>query len=683
MIQCMNSYKYNKKRKKMLEELDAGKEVPIIELGMYDLTPYFKIDDFDISLSEKIMINKNYERKIEHVPKELFFSPPQYKALECLFRENRVILSAPTSFGKTLIVKEYIYRKKPRKIVYIVPTNALAYELERSFKENDKFSDYTIFDKCAIDEQKENITDEKLLFVGTQEKYLEIDKDIMGEVDLFVIDEAYKLQETIKNQRAYKLSETFLDSMSICSKKIFLLTPKAILKGFEKYQFVTFKSDFNAVDKNYIVLDKNNFYETLLNRGKEEKTILFCNSPKQINDSYEQIKNLTNINMDTEFVRLLETEIHPDWSVVKLLKAGILTHHGQMPKFVQNRMVTLFNECNNYNILCGTNSISEGINTVTKNLFIHPEYNNLNDILLLKNTIGRAGRLGKYPIGYIYSCTKIEELVENEIVISLAIANEEELSEIEDSKDDEKISQFSIENNLELEFSKHLINAYKLSLSKLKNILEAFCIDRKYQNISNLPFIANSAFANEYPGKLNIDKLLITGYLQTYYNENHQKIYLNNFNDRIIYFKSKYEKSMSNTDIINAYMQFIYSTLEYYIMPLVNIGLEIKEKYPDWHFGKNVIESLEDCKNKYYTRTYGRLNIDDLSDRHKLIISAMKDYGMTSIIKNLNEAILHEIESCLNVRYSTIDVLRAINYLANNSDKNRDFYLEIKKKYMV
>ena len=274
-------------------------------------------------------------------------------------------------------------------------------------------------------------------------------------------------------------------------------------------------------------------------------------------------------------------------------------------------------------------------------------------------------------------------MVENEIVISLAIANEEELSEIEDSKDDEKISQFSIENNLELEFSKHLINAYKLSLSKLKNILEAFCIDRKYQNISNLPFIANSAFANEYPGKLNIDKLLITGYLQTYYNENHQKIYLNNFNDRIIYFKSKYEKSMSNTDIINAYMQFIYSTLEYYIMPLVNIGLEIKEKYPDWHFGKNVIESLEDCKNKYYTRTYGRLNIDDLSDRHKLIISAMKDYGMTSIIKNLNEAILHEIESCLNVRYSTIDVLRAINYLANNSDKNRDFYLEIKKKYMV
>ena len=44
-----------------------------------------------------------------------------------------------------------------------------------------------------------------------------------------------------------------------------------------------------------------------------------------------------------------------------------------------------FNENENYHILFGTNSISEGINTVTKNLFIHPEYNNLKDLLLLKN----------------------------------------------------------------------------------------------------------------------------------------------------------------------------------------------------------------------------------------------------------------------------------------------------------
>lgn len=77
----MSGDKYNKRRKKILEELDCGKDLSIMELGMYDLTPYFRTDEFDVSLSEKIMLNKNYERRIQHVSNELYFSPPQYKAL--------------------------------------------------------------------------------------------------------------------------------------------------------------------------------------------------------------------------------------------------------------------------------------------------------------------------------------------------------------------------------------------------------------------------------------------------------------------------------------------------------------------------------------------------------------------------------------------------------------------------
>ena len=102
----------NKKRKKILNDLDQGKKVSIMELGMYDLTPYFNLDDFDMNLSESIMLNKNYSRKIGHVKEELYFSPPQFKALNCLYEKDRVIISAPTSFGKTLLVKEYIFQKK-------------------------------------------------------------------------------------------------------------------------------------------------------------------------------------------------------------------------------------------------------------------------------------------------------------------------------------------------------------------------------------------------------------------------------------------------------------------------------------------------------------------------------------------------------------------------------------------
>lgn len=679
----MQEEKYNKKRKNILRMLDKGLDVPIIELGMYDLTPYFDEQQENLSLSEMIMVINNHERKISHVDKELFLSPPQYDALQYLVENDRVILSAPTSFGKTLLLKEYIYLHKPRNIVYIVPTKALAYELERNLKENIHFSEYTIFDKYTPVEKMgaTESDEEKLFFIGTQEKYLEINNDNMRIIDLFVIDEAYKLQESVGRQRAYKLSEAFLDSMDKQSNKIVLLTPRAKLIGFEKYGFQEFLSDFNAVEKNYIVLDKARFFNELLSK-ENEKTILFCNSPQQINSAFMTIENSLVKKYETEFVKMLENEIHPEWCVVKLLKAGILTHHGQMPKYVQNRMINLFNESNEYSILFGTNSISEGINTVTKNLFIHPD-NNTRDTLLLKNTIGRAGRLGKYPIGYIYSTENIEDVVENEIVISLAISDEEELSEIIDSKDTSKITELSEKYCLDFEFCQDIIARYKLSLSRLDRILESLRIDRKFKNITNLPYIAKYAFQSNYQGNLEVDKIVIAGYLQTYYMKDNNRVFLNNFNDRIEYFKMKSKLTMDNTEIINSYMQFIYSTLEYYIIPILNIGMDIKVKYPSWTFGENVYESIEECRTKYYNKTYGELNVDNLSEEHMRIVSALKDYGMLTILKKMNAEILDEINEKLGRRYSTIDIIRAINQLAQTSNEHREIFQKMKRKYLI
>ncbi len=52
---------------------------------------------------------------------------------------------------------------------------------------------------------------------------------------------------------------------------------------------------------------------------------------------------------------------------------------------------------------------------------------------------------------------------------------------------------------MDFDFSQQLIKTYKLSLTKLEKILEALSDDRKYPGITNLPFIANRAFKNEYP----------------------------------------------------------------------------------------------------------------------------------------------------------------------------------------
>ena len=49
--------------------------------------------------------------------------------LAILDKQNYLFISAPTSFGKTYIALEYIKRRKPNNIVFVVPTLALMQEI--------------------------------------------------------------------------------------------------------------------------------------------------------------------------------------------------------------------------------------------------------------------------------------------------------------------------------------------------------------------------------------------------------------------------------------------------------------------------------------------------------------------------------------------------------------------------
>lgn len=676
--------KFNDKRKELLMAIDQGEKVSDLALGMYDLTPYFN-EDVSKSLVEKIMYINNECRQVGHVlDKKIYFAPQQEEALNNLKKYNKCILSAPTSFGKTLIVKEYIYKTKPKNIIYIVPTNALAYELENSFKSNRVFSDYRIFDrtKSTMDTNEKNA---KLLFIGTQEKYLEIRNSIVEKIDLFVIDEAYKLEETTKNQRAYKLSETFLDSIINLSKKVFLLSPNANFIGFEKYEFQILEYDYNSVDKVYKVVDKTNFYNVVYEKASDNKTIVYFDSSNDINESIDNFQSISKEN-DNEFIEFLEREYHPSWSVIKLLKKGILVHHGQMPKYIQNKMMNLFISNKNYNLLLGTQSISEGINTPCKNMFIHMSCKTKKmQGLLLKNTIGRAGRLGIYPIGHIFSTENIEELTKNKITISLSISKDEELKEIEQSNDENAIDQLCKKYNIEKEFYENIRKKYHFSLNIISKILEELQNDLIYSNFSSLPYIAVKIF-DEYRWAY-IDSKCICGVLQYYYYEGNVERYLQTYDDKIKFYRFKDKKNnkgkkKTDTEIMDYYMRFLYSSLENYIVPVANIGYELFQRYPDWMFGENVIECIKNFIDRYNKMIIGIRNYEAFTDEQKIILQTLRDYGIIINNNTINHEMIAEIESRLNIRYSTYDIIRAINYLASNSKNNTERFLNIKKRYI-
>ena len=687
----VSSFKYNKKRKELLLKKDNNINVPNIDLGFYDLTTYYSNEED--SIISKILIYENEKRRIQHITnKKIFFMPEQEETIKCINEHDRIIISAPTSFGKTLILKEYIYRNKDRlkNIVYIVPTNALAYELEKDFKNNNSFNtSYLIFDKNKSNVNKND--QERLLFIGTQEKFMEIN-DSFDSIDLFVIDEAYKLSESIKKQRGFKLSEVFVNSIDKKTTKIVLLTPNAELVGFDKFGFYEYQTYFNAVDKQFHSINVNEFNDILINKAKKDKTILYCGTPNDMVKIAEDIKKINKV--ESEFISFLEKEFHPDWSVIKLLKKGILTHHGLMPKYIQNHMMDLFVNNNDYNLLIGTNSISEGINTPTKNLFFYKDIN-VNSTknkgsLLYKNTIGRAGRLGKYPIGHVYSINSDLENLDKEIIrIELAVSKKENLEEIEDSKNDDKINDvlsfYKIDNS---ECIKN-IKTFHLSITKLKKIFDVLKNDLSYAGIKNIPYMAYSVFSEDYNYYTSKnDDIYIRGCLQYSYQINgHLSRSLISFTDKIDYFKYQYSKrnknnaSLDNSTIIEGYMKFMYNTLEYYILPIMTIGKTISEYQGDWIFGKNVKETIKYFFNGYYNIFYG-INIDKLSDNQKKIMMTLKEYGIAIKEVKINSEILDELESELNVRFSTYDVIKAINKLSKGNSKNKNIYLYILNKYI-
>ena len=111
---------------------------------------------------------------------------------------GKLFLSAPTSFGKTFLLKEIIYRHRENysNIVIVLPTVALLIEVTEEIDDfNEKHSlGYTIYNSIYKDLK----LSERNIFILTPERVLRllaIVPDI--ELDFFFFDEIYKIDEDV------------------------------------------------------------------------------------------------------------------------------------------------------------------------------------------------------------------------------------------------------------------------------------------------------------------------------------------------------------------------------------------------------------------------------------------------------------------------------------------------------
>ncbi len=184
----------------------------IESFGFY---PYLKEKE---SLGTAALIRNEYH-KSEYLKDDsngnLTFHFEQKYLEEKISNNQNLLVSAPTSFGKSLLIEEFVARKAHNNIVIIQPTLALIDETRRKLKKYDDFYNIIVNTKQEVKENN--------LFILTSERVRDI-LPAINTVDLFIVDEFYKISNKKKDERVSHLNIAFYKVM-LKNPQLLLLTP--------------------------------------------------------------------------------------------------------------------------------------------------------------------------------------------------------------------------------------------------------------------------------------------------------------------------------------------------------------------------------------------------------------------------------------------------------------------------
>lgn len=326
----------------------------------------------------------------------------QARVFKRLVEGESLVLSAPTSFGKSLLIDALIATREPNSIVAVVPTIALLDEFRRRMEK--RFPQYQV-----ITQTIEVISREKFIIIGTQERILE--RTDIQFVDLFVIDEFYKLDLRRDDNRSRALNGA-LARFGKQAKQIYMLGP-SIDKINDASQYrpgLSFvKTQFSPVAAD--IIDRRDFagsYEKLFDdlSGCSSTSLIYVRSPDA---SYKAARELIDLGYSqgkkilTDLSNWIRDNYHEEWVLAEAVEHGIGIHHGRIPRSLAHVFITLFNAKILPVLLC-TSSMIEGVNTSAENIFIFNKNISRNklDRFTFENIKGRAGRMFQHYIGKIY-----------------------------------------------------------------------------------------------------------------------------------------------------------------------------------------------------------------------------------------------------------------------------------------
>jgi hypothetical protein len=361
------------------------------------LFPY--LDPEELSLRDAIAFE--YHRP-ENMIEDFVFHREQAHVFRRLMNGDNVILSAPTSFGKSKIIDAVIASGKHDNIAVVVPTLALIDETRRRlsmFRET-----YKVITHVSQEPGDRNI------FVLTAERTVAYDR--FPPVTFFVIDEFYKIDtEGADSTRAVALNQAFY-KLRRMGAQFYLLGPsiQSVPDGLqEAYRCYFYPTRYATVASEQIRVEgSGSEIQRLVRLCSElkEPTLIFCRSPARVNDVAAALVE-AGFGIEAEGVDdaadWAASEYHPEWIFGKAIRAGVGIHHGKLPRSLAQYVVRCFNELRLRFLVC-TSTLIEGVNTKAKNVVIFD--NKIAripiDFFTFNNIQGRSGRMFEHFVGHVY-----------------------------------------------------------------------------------------------------------------------------------------------------------------------------------------------------------------------------------------------------------------------------------------
>lgn len=391
-----------------------------------------------------------YQAEYLTVPGEpaMKFFAPQKKAFDKFNESNAFSFSAPTSLGKSFIIRTFIETQiasgVEKNYALLVPSKALINETRSKLiaELTDELSerDYRIVTASGDIVLEGN---HNFIFVVTPERllYLLISKPHLR-LDYVFIDEAHKLSRAESRATFYYQVVSILQNRPNPPRFVFtspnIPNPEVFLRliddeeALEKALTTTYSpvTQFKfLVDLDHGTIDGFNHHTDgttplatfnqpmnllaairfIHDSGKETRagqTIVFHSSKNDAivtaREFAVQMPDLHEENLDA-LAKDIERDVHNDYYLAGLIRKGVAYHIGYLPPTIRARVEELYRE-RKIKIMFSTSTLLEGVNLPADNLIITKNKIRTAQMTTVdfKNLIGRVGRIEYNLYGNVF-----------------------------------------------------------------------------------------------------------------------------------------------------------------------------------------------------------------------------------------------------------------------------------------